>query len=292
MSEIGLLAAAGAKAFTDGGAALRNAQLLRRAFIYGRTFDALIIGHLAEPDLVGAGVMNEGELSARLGLPGIPIEAETVMLERDLRLAAATGARYHAGVVTTAQSVEILRRAKARGARVSAGASINHLTLNETDVVGYRTFLKLSPPLRSEADRLALVEAVAEGVIDVIVSDHNPQGTESKRQPFAEASTGAVGLETLLAAGLRLVHGGVLSLHRLLAVVSLAPATLLGEKSGRLQKGAPADLVAFDPDEPWIVRKEALRSRSRNTPFDDARMQGRVRATIVEGQIVFRAQEP
>ncbi len=223
MGEIGLLKAAGARAFTDGSRAVRNAQIFRRALIYARHFDALVIGHLEEPDLVGNGVMNEGELSSRLGLPGIPIEAETVMLERDLRLAAATGARYHAGVITTAQSVEIMRAAKARGLAVTCGASISHLTLNEQDITGYRTFLKLAPPLRSESDRQALVAGLAEGVIDVIVSDHNPQGTESKRQPFAEASTGAVGLETLLSAGLRLVHAGEVPLARLLYSMTIAP---------------------------------------------------------------------
>ncbi len=288
MSEIGLLKAAGAQAFTDGGKAVRNAQIFRRALIYARHFEALVIGHLEEPDLVGAGVMNEGELSTRLGLPGVPIEAETVMLERDLRLAAATGARYHAGVITTAQSAEIIRQAKGRGQKITAGTSINHLTLNENDIVGYRTFLKLAPPLRSDADRLALVEAIADGTIDVIVSDHNPQGTESKRQPFAEASTGAVGLETLLAAGMRLVHDGSLTLNQLLRCLTANPARIVGSKAGRLQKGAPADLIAFDLDEPWIVRKEDLKSRSRNTPFDDAKMMGKTRMTIVGGRVVFK----
>jgi dihydroorotase len=288
MSEIGLLKAAGAVAFTDGARAVHNAQIFRRALIYARHFDALVIGHLEEPDLVGNGVMNEGELSSRLGLPGIPIEAETIILERDLRLAASTGARYHAGIISTAESADIIRAAKARGQNVTAGTSINHLTLNENDLVGYRTFLKLAPPLRSNADREAMIAAVADGTIDVIVSDHNPQGTESKRQPFAEASTGAAGLETLLAAGLRLVHAGELQLIDLLNVLTIRPARILGSKAGRLQKGAPADLVAFDLDEPWIVERDALKSRSRNTPFDDARMTGRVKRTIVAGKIVFQ----
>jgi dihydroorotase len=287
MSEIGLLAEAGARAFTDGARAVRNPQILRRAMIYGRRFDALIMGHLEDADLAANGVMNEGELSARLGLPGIPIEAETVTLERDLRLAAATGARYHASVVSAAQSLGILERARQSGQTASAGTSINHLTLNEADVVGYRTFLKVAPPLRPEADRLALVQAVADGLIDIIVSDHDPQGTESKRQPFAEAATGAAGLETFLAAGLRLVQARALTVHQLFAAASARPAALIGSKAGRLAKGAPADLVVFDPDEPWLVERDRLRSRSKNTPFDDARMLGRVKLTIVAGKIVF-----
>ena len=288
MSEIGLLQEAGARAFTDGAKGVSNSQILRRAMQYARHFDALVMNHLEEPDLAGHGVMNEGELSSRLGLPGIPIEAETVMLERDIRLAAATGVRYHASVITTAASVEIIRRAKAQGLRVTAGTSINHLALNENDIVGYRTFLKMSPPLRSDHDRRSLVDAIRDGTIDVIVSDHNPQGTEAKRQPFADATFGAVGLETLLAAGLRLVHSGDLTLQQLLIPMTTGPARLLDATSGLLQRKATADLIVVDLDEPWRVERSALRSRSQNTPFDEARMTGRVRLTIVDGRIVFR----
>ncbi len=202
MTEIGLLKAAGAVAFTDGDRSVTNAQVMRRALTYARDFDALIVHHTEDPDLVGDGVMNEGEFAARLGLLGIPPAAETIMLERDMRLVALTGGRYHAASITCADSLEVLRRAKDAGLNVTASASINHLTLNENDIGSYRTFLKLSPPLRAEDDRKRLVEAVASGLIDVVMSDHNPQDVETKRLPFAEASPGAIGLETMLTAGL------------------------------------------------------------------------------------------
>jgi len=210
MSEIGLLKAAGAIAFTQGAKSVTNAQVMRRALTYARDFDALIVHHTEDPDIVGEGVMNEGEFAARLGLVGVPTAAETIMLERDMRLVALTESRYHAASLTCAEALEVLRRAKEQGLQVTASASINHLTLNEIDVGPYRTFLKVSPPLRAEGDRVALVAALASGLIDVVMSDHNPQDVEGKRLPFAEASAGAIGLETMLTAGLRLVHGAEL----------------------------------------------------------------------------------
>ncbi len=216
MTPIGLLSEAGAVAFTDGARSVTNAQVMRRALTYAGDFDALIIHHVEDPDLVGQGVMNEGEFASRLGLPGIPREAETVMLERDIRLVRLTGGRYHVAMISCADSAEIVRDAKARGLPVTCGVSINHLALNENDIGDYRTFLKLSPPLRHEDDRQAMIEALADGTIDVIVSDHNPQDVENKRLPFAEAANGAVGLETLLSAALRLVHSDRISLPRLL----------------------------------------------------------------------------
>jgi len=289
IAEIGLLQQAGAVAFGDGAASLRNAQVMRRAMAYARDFDALIIHYAEDPDLAGEGVMNEGELASRLGLAGIPREAETVVLERDIRLVNLTGARYHAALVTSSLSLDVVRRAKAAGLSVTCATSINHLTLNENDIGDYRTFLKLAPPLRDEAERCALVEALASGLIDVIVSDHNPQDVETKRLPFAEAENGAVGLETMLAAALRLVHSGAVSLPRLLEALSATPARILGLPQGRLEIGAPADLIRFDPDEPFIVEPAELHSRCKNTPFDNARMQGRVKLTLVAGEIVFRA---
>jgi dihydroorotase len=286
MTEIGLLSEAGAVAFTDGGRSLANAQVMRRALTYARDLGALVMQHLAEPDLVGEGVMNEGELSSRLGLPGIPREAETVMLERDLRLVRLTGARYHAAAISCADSVALIARAKGAGLPVTAGVSINNLTLNENDIGDYRTFCKVSPPLRAEHDRQAVIEALASGVIDVVVSDHNPQDVETKRLPFAEAADGALGLETLLSAGLRLVHSGRLTLARLLRALSTRPAEILGLPGGRLVPGAPADLILLDPDEPFVLDKADLRSRSKNSPFDEARLQGRVLLTIVGGRIV------
>ena len=287
MTEIGLLKAAGAVAFTDCDKSITNAQVMRRALTYARDFDALIVHHTEDPDLVGDGVMNESEFASRLGLLGVPAAAETVMLERDLRLVALTGGRYQAASVTNAESLEVLRRAKDAGLDVSAAASINHLTLNENDIGPYRTFLKLSPPLRAESDRKALVEAVASGLVDVVMSDHNPQDVETKRLPFAEAAPGAIGLETMLIAGLRLVHNGELQLLALLRALSTRPAELLGLPGGTLRAGVPADLIVVDTDVPWVVDPNELKSKCKNTPYDEARMQGRVARTIVAGRTVY-----
>jgi dihydroorotase len=287
MTEIGLLKAAGAVAFTDGEKSVTNAQVMRRALTYARDFDALIVHHTEDPDLVGEGVMNEGEFAARLGLTGVPRAAETVMLERDLRLLALTGGRYHAASLTCAEAINVLRRAKDEGLAVTASASINHLTLNEIDVGPYRTFLKLAPPLRAEEDRKALVAALSSGLIDVVMSDHNPQDVETKRLPFAEAAPGAIGIETMLTAGLRLVHSGELELMVLLKAMSTRPAQLLGIAGGTLKPGAPADVIVIDPDLPWVLDPAELKSKCKNTPFDEARMQGRVVRTIVSGRTVY-----
>lgn len=287
MTEIGLLKEVGAVAYTDGTQSLLNAQVLRRALTYGRMFDALVVQHCEDPDLTGEGVMNEGEFAARLGLPGVPHMAETVVLERDMRLVEATGGRYHAAVVSCVDSLDVLRAAKTRGLRVTAGVSINNLTFNEHDVGAYRTFFKLAPPLRSEDQRQALISALADGLIDAVVSDHNPQDVETKRLTFAEAAHGAAGLETMLSAGLRLVQEGQVTLLRLIDAMSTRPAAILGLAGGKLSPGAPADIVVFDPDEPWVCDPAEMRGRSKNTPFDGAKMVGRVKLTLVGGRIVF-----
>ncbi len=287
MTEIGLLKASGAVGFTDGEKSVVNAQVMRRALTYARDFDALIVHHTEDPDLVGEGVMNEGEYAARLGLLGVPNAAETVMLERDIRLLALTGGRYHAASLTCAESLEVLRRAKDAGLAVTASASINHLTLNEIDVGPYRTFLKLAPPLRAEEDRAALAAAVASGLIDVIMSDHNPQDVETKRLPFAEAAPGAIGIETMLSAGLRLVHSGEVKLMTLLKAMSTRPAELLGLPGGTLRPGSRADVIVIDTDMPWVLDPAELKSKCKNTPFDEAKMQGRVVRTIVAGRTVY-----
>ncbi|MBC7580850.1 dihydroorotase [Tardiphaga sp.] len=287
MTEIGLLKAAGAVAFTDGDRSITNAQLMRRALTYARDFDALIVHHTEDPDLVGEGVMNEGERASRLGLIGIPRAAEAIMLERDMRLVALTGGRYHAASLTCAESIEVLRRARDAGLRVSASASINHLTLNEIDIGPYRSYLKLSPPLRGEDDRQALVAAVASGLIDVIMSDHNPQDVETKRLPFAEAAPGAIGLETMLSAGLRLVHSGELDFTTLIRAMSTRPAELLGLPGGTLRPGAVADIIIIDADVPWVLDPADLKSQCKNTPFDESRFTGRVARTIVGGRTVY-----
>ncbi|PLW77314.1 dihydroorotase [Cohaesibacter celericrescens] len=286
MTEIGLMLQAGAVALSNGRKAITNAQIMRRVMTYAHDFDALIVHHPEDPDLVGNGVMNLGETSTRLGLPGIPAEAETIMVARDIRLAQLTGCRYHAGQISCAESLEIIRRAKDKGLDVTCGVSINHLTLNENDIGLYRTFYKMSPPLRSEDERQAMIAGVADGTIDVIVSAHDPQDVDTKRHPFAECADGAVGLETMLAATMRLVHNDQLTLMQAFKALSTTPASLLRLKAGSLQPGLPADVILFDPNEPWVMDRDDLKSRSKNTAFHKARFSGRVLQTYVEGQLV------
>lgn len=284
--EYGLLQQAGAVAFSSGSKSVVSSQVMRRALAYARDFDALVVHYCEDADLARGGMMNEGELATRLGLTGIPAEAETIVLDRDMRLVAMTGSRYHAALVSSTLSLDVIAKAKAAGLPVTCGVSINHLAFNENDIGDYKTFMKLAPPLRSEDERLALVNALAEGLVDVVVSDHNPQDVETKRVPFAEAESGAIGLETMLAAGLRLVKAGQITLPQLLAAMSLRPADILRLPQGRLDAGAPADLIVFDPDEPYVVDPVQLHSRSKNTPFDEARMEGRVWLTTVGGRVV------
>jgi dihydroorotase len=286
IAEIGLLAEAGAIAFCDGSRSVANAATMRRAMTYARDFDVLIAPICEDRSLSQKGVMAEGLRASWLGLPGVPREAETIVLERDLRLVALTGARYHAALISNRLSLEGMARARQAGLPATCGVSINHLTLNELDVGDYRTFLKLSPPLRAEDERLALVEALKAGLIDVICSDHDPQDVDTKRLPFAEASAGAVGVETMLSASLRLVAGGHVALPRIIRAMTARPAEILQLPVGRLSVGASADIIRFDPDEPYVLDPASLHSRCRNTPFDGARLEGRVKMTLVAGRIV------
>ncbi len=286
MSEIGLLKAAGAVAITDGTRGVAHAGIFRRVLAYAKDFNMLAVQHIEEPALAG-GVMHAGEMASRLGLAGISPMAEVIMLERDLRLVEMTGARYHASQVSCAQSVEVMRSAKARGLTVTCGVSINHLTLNQNDIGAYRTFFKLSPPLRSEEDRHALLAGVKDGTIDVIVSSHDPQSDDTKRLPFGEAAFGAIGLETMLSAAFGLHHNEGLSIVRLAEAMSSAPARILGLETGRLAPGAPADVVVIDPQLNWKVEDNKLKSRSKNSPFEHRTMEGRAIETVVAGQTVF-----
>ncbi|MFZ8941655.1 MAG: dihydroorotase [Gemmobacter sp.] len=287
MTEIGFLRDAGALAFTDADHVTADARILARCLTYARGLGALVVGHPQEPALSRGAAATSGKFAALRGLPAVSAMAERIGLERDLALVEMTGARYHADQITTAAALPALRRAKGAGLDVSAGVSVHHVTLNEFDVGDYRTFFRLTPPLRAEDDRKAVVAALAEGLIEVLCSMHTPADEESKRLPFAEAAPGAVGLETLLPAALRLWHSGDLTLVQLFRALALNPARRLGLPVGRLAVGAPADLVLFDPDAPFVLDRFALRSKSRNTPFDGARMQGRVRATFVAGRQVF-----
>jgi dihydroorotase len=287
LSEIGLLKAAGAVAVTDPNRAIANANLFRRALTYAKDFNMLVVAHVEEPSMAG-GVMHGGEMASRLGLSGIPAMAEVMQLERDLRLVEMTGARYHAAQISCAESLEVIRQAKARGLPVTCGVSINHLMLNENDIGSYRTFFKLSPPLRSEDDRRALIGGVADGSIDVIVSAHDPQSDDTKRLPFAEAAFGAVGLDTILSCAITLSHNEDVGLARLVEALSQTPARILGLECGRLAAGAPADFAVVDTTLSWKVEDATLKSRSKNSPYEHRTLEGRAVETLVAGRTVFK----
>ena len=286
MTEFGMLSRAGAVALTDGNRAVANSRVFRRALSYASDFGLLIVQHPEDASLA-TGVMNESEVSTRLGLPGIPAAAEVIMLERDIRLVELTGTRYHAAQLSSAASLEVIRQAKSRGLPVSCGVSVNHLVLNENDVGAYRTFFKMSPPLRSEDDRLALLEGVRDVSIDVIVSSHDPQSADTKRLPFAEAEFGAIGLETLFSAALSLMHTGQVPLPRIIEALTSAPSSVLGLETGRLAPGAPADFVIADPDKSWTVEDKKLHSRAKNTPFEHRTLEGKVLETVIAGRTVY-----
>ncbi|WP_188715061.1 dihydroorotase [Paracoccus acridae] len=287
MVEIGFLTDAGAVAFTDGVRQVADTRLLSRCMTYARGLGALIVGHPQDAGLSRGAAATGGKFASIYGIPAVSPMAEVIGLDRDLSLVAMTGCRWHADQITTARALPALQRARDAGLDVTAGISIHHLTLNEYDVGDYRTFFRFTPPLRSEDDRLAMVQAVADGLIDVIASFHTPQDEESKRLPFEAAAPGAVGLQTLLPAAMRLYHQGGLSLPQLWRAMSLNPAKRLGLPGGRLAPGAPADLVLFDPDAPFVLDRFTLLSKSKNTPFDGARMEGRVLGTWVAGRRVF-----
>jgi len=290
LTEMGLLSETGALGFTDGTQAIANARVMQRALLYARTFGALIVQHPEEPVLAEGGAMNAGEVALRLGLSGIPPVAEVIMIERDLRLVEMTGGRYHAAHVSTAEGVAAIRRGKDRGLNVSCDTAPPYFTLDETAVGDYRTFAKVSPPLRAESDRAAVAAGLADGTIDAIASDHSPHDQDSKRLPFAQAEFGVVGLETLLPLSLALYHKGEMTLLDLLARLTVAPARILGLPLGRMKKGAAADLVLFDPDRPWIVDADRFRSKSKNSPFDEWPVQGQVLRTTVAGRTLFAAE--
>ncbi|MEP3331431.1 dihydroorotase [Sedimentitalea sp.] len=288
MTEIGFLMDAGAVAFTDCDHIVQNTKVFSRALTYARSLGALVIAHPQEPGLSAGACVTSGKFASLRGLPAVSPMAERMGLDRDIAFLEMTGARYHADQITTARALPALERARKNGLDITAGVSIHHLTLNELDVADYRTFFKVKPPLRSEDDRLAVIDAIHTGLIDIISSMHTPQDEESKRLPFEEAASGAVALETLLPAAMRLYHGEHLDLPTLFAALSLNPARRLGLDCGRLAPGAPADLVLFDPDVPFVLDRATLQSKSRNTPFDGQRMQGRVLATYVAGNPVYR----
>lgn len=288
MTEYQFLLDAGAVALTDGETAIADPVVFRRCLEYARSVGALVCHHPQEPHFSALGCATEGLFASLRGLPEVPAEAEAIMLTRDIRIAALTGVRYHAAHISTAESLAIIRRAKEAGTDVTCSIAVPHFALNEFDIADFRTFLKVSPPLRAEEDRAAMEAALSDGLIDVITSAHRPQDEESKRLPFAQAAAGGVGLETLLAVSLDLHHRAGLPLTTLFERLSLAPARLAGLNAGHLGKGALADLVLFDPHTPWVVDRKDLISKSKNSPFHERRVQGKVLGTWVEGRRVWK----
>lgn len=287
LAEMGLLAEAGAVAFTDADHAIGSAQVMRRALYYAKAFDALIV-HLPQEPALSGGHMSSGEMATRLGLAGVPSLAEVMMVERDIRLVEMTGGRLHLAKISTAESVAVIAAAKARGLKITCDTAPPYFALNDLAVGDYRTFGKLVPPLRAEKDRAAIAQALSDGVIDAIVSDHRPQDQDSKRVPFAQALPGGIGLETLLPVSLELVHNGLISLPRLFQRLASTPARLFNLPGGRLAKGAPADLVVFDLDYAWKIDRADFWSKTKNSPFDERPVQGRAMATIVGGRTIWR----
>ncbi len=290
IAELGMLKEAGAVAFTDGFHTIADIRLMQRTLSYASTFGFLIVQHPEEPGLAKGGAMNAGETATRLGLTGIPREAEIIMVERDIRLAELTGGRLHFAHISTSDAIDAIRKAKARGLPITCDTAPPYFALNELAIGDYRTFAKLSPPLRDEADRQAVIEGLKDGTIDVIASDHCPQDEESKRLPFAEAAAGGVGLETLLPITLELYHNGHLSLIDAFDLVTRRPADLLGLETGRLQVGCRADFAIVDPERGWKVEDRTLKSKSKNSPFDGRPVQGRVLKTVIDGRLVFDAK--
>lgn len=290
MTEMGLLAESGAVGFTDGEHAIVDTLVMRRALAYSAQFDRPIIQHPEDPTLAREGCANEGETATRLGLAGIPACAEVMMVERDLRLVELTSGHYHAAHVSTAAAIDAIRQAKARGLPVSCDTAPPYFALNEQAIVGYRTFARLSPPLRAEEDRRAVVAGLADGTIDAIASDHTPLDQDSKRVPFAQALPGAVGLETLLAISLELAHTEAMPLLDVIARLTKGPARILGLTYGTLAVGAMADLVVFDPNRAGRIDPTRFQSKSRNSPFDGRPIQGRVWRTLHDGRVVFNAE--
>ncbi len=287
LTEFGLLKAAGAVMLTEGKRTMQGNLALRRALTYARDFDLVISLETIDESLSSNGVMNEGLIATHMGLPGIPKEAEVIPLERDLRLAALTNGKYHAAKISTAASVDAIASYKAAGHNVTCGISVNHLALNENDIGRYRTYLRLQPPLRDEDDRQAMIQAVKDGTIDIIVSSHDPHDVDEKRHPFAEAAAGAIGLETMFTAALRLYHNDEVPLSRLVDAMATRPAEIFGLDAGSLRPGNRADFFIADVDMPWVLREEDIISRSKNTPFEGERFSGRVLETWVDGQKVY-----
>ncbi len=287
MTEFGLLKRKGIIAFTDGVKTVQNPQVMSRIMNFAGQSESLIMQHAEDNILSNGGLINEGEISTRLGLKGIPSLAEKIIVERDLSFLDEYFCRYHISQISSEKTISVIKKAKKEGKIFTTGVSINNLSLNENDIGDFRTFLKLSPPLRTERDRQSLVEAINDGTIDVIVSDHKPEDEESKRLTFSQAATGATGIETLLPLSLELFHNKSVQLMKLIASITSNPAKILGIEKGNLDKGREADLCIFDINKSWTVNKDNLKSKSKNTPIENRKMQGQILKTFIKGELAF-----
>jgi dihydroorotase len=290
MAEFGLLSAKGIIGFTDVIKTVQNTETMARIMDYASDIGVLIMQHVEDYELSKNGCINEGEVSTRLGLGGISYMAEKIIIERDLSLLNEFPCRYHINQISSKESLNVIKRNKEKGLKFSVGVSINNISLNENDIGDFKTFLKLSPPLRLEDDRIALVEGIKSGLIDVIVSDHTPEDEEGKRLPFAQAATGAVGIETLLPLALEMYHNESLPLTKIIETLTVNPANILKINKGSLKKGSDADICVFDLDEPWMVNGDDLKSKSKNTSIEGRKLQGKVQMTFLGGEVVFKTQ--
>mgnify|MGYP001188327581 FL=1 len=287
MSEFGLLKARGIIGFSDVNKTIQNTELMSRVMNYASDLDVLIMQHAEDYELSKSSCINEGEVATRLGLQGVSDIAEKIIIERDLSLLSEFPCRYHINQISSKKSLEVIKKNKSNGIKFSTGVSINNLSLNQNDIGEFRTFLKLSPPLRSEEDRLALVNGIKNDLIDVIVSDHIPEDEESKRLPFAQAATGSIGIETLLSLALELYHNESLPLEKIVKCLTINPAKILKINKGTLKKGSDADLCIFDLEKPWVVKAEELKSKSKNTSIEHRKLQGKVKMTFLNGEMVY-----
>ncbi|MDA1197623.1 MAG: dihydroorotase [Proteobacteria bacterium] len=288
MSEFGLLSAKGIIGFCDVIKTIQNTKTMARIMDYASDLGVLIMQHAEDYELSKDGCINEGEVSTRLGLEGISYLAEKIIIERDLSLLSEFPCRYHINQISSKESLEVIKKNKEKGLKFSVGVSINNLSLNENDIGDFKTFLKLSPPLRLEDDRVALVQGVKSGLIDVIVSDHTPEDEEAKRLPFAQASTGAIGIETLLPLALEMHHNESLSLMKIIETLTINPAKILKINKGTLKKGADGDICVFDLNKPWVVNGDNLKSKSKNTAIEGRKLQGKVIMTFLNGDLTFK----
>ena len=287
MTEFGLLSDKGIVGFTDVIKTVQNTEVMSRIMNYASDIGVLIVQHAEDYELSKNGLINEGEVSTRLGLTAIPSIAEKIIIERDLSLLEEHPCRYHISQISSQKSLEVIKKNKSNGKKFTTGVSINNLSLNENDIGDFKTFLKISPPLRSEEDRLSLISGIKNGLIDVIVSDHKPEDEESKRLPFAQAAIGAIGVETLLPLSLELYHNESLSLKKIIETLTINPSKILNIKKGSLKKGSDADICVFDLNKPWMVKAEKLKSKSKNTAIEDRKLQGKVLMTFLNGELVF-----